>query len=210
MMSQARAYHRHHLRLTYATAVISMMLALVGCKNQTVSPTTQPSDTLPNVDKASVEPISRAITVLQGALVHLRNEATQLQIVGRQLSKSEEKTIASVMQFEQLIERVTIDLEGAAANMGVATVSMISGPPPDHMVRGGLVDARDDVQKAINELQQGASSIQVVGRSLSQQEIALAAAMDTAALQLESGLVNLHETTNLGTGSDFDGMGQEP
>ena len=85
-----------------------------------------------------------------------------------------------------------------------------SSPPPDHRVSGGLEKAKEQVRQAIDELQQGASSIQVVGRSLSQKEMEFASALDTAALQLESGLATLSDNDGFrGDPGHFE-RGQEP
>lgn len=210
MTTNGRRCHLYQVRFCHAMALLMGVLILAGCKNQQTAPTTQPD--IPPVSDAemSVAPISNAITLLQEALISLRNEATQLQIVGRELSTQEHSELDAVADFQQLVERVTLNLEEAAANMGVATVSASSSPPPDHKVSGALRDARELTRQAIDELQQGSSSIQVVGRTLTQKEMELASQMDTAALQLEVGLTNLNEGAPANDDVKLLAPGQEP
>jgi hypothetical protein len=210
MRTQVKGNSSFRSRCFYATAVGAGILALNGCHSQQSTPTAQVNLPPVSEEKISVEPVLKAITLLQGSLISLRNEATQLQIMGRQLSANEEKVIASILGFQDLVERVTINLESASATMGVATVSISSEPPPNYRVSGSLEHAKGLVRQAIDELQQGASSIQVVGRSLSQNEMNFASVMDTAALQLESGLENLSEGDHLGKKPGQFDVGQEP
>ncbi|MDG2055141.1 MAG: hypothetical protein P8J86_10585 [Phycisphaerales bacterium] len=210
MRIQVKSDSSFRSRCFYAAAVGIGILAINGCHSQQSKTTDQINLPPVSEEKFSVEPVSKAVMFLQGSLISMRDEATQLQIMGRQLSTSEEKMIASILRFQDLVERVTVNLESAAATMGMATVSIASSPPPDHRVSGGLENAKEQVRKAIDELQQSASSIQVVGRSLSQKEMAFASAMDTAALQLEGGLANLSESDGFREDPGHFDLGQEP